>query len=332
MKMNVLYTCDNNYVWLMGISVISLCENNLSMSEINIYLLGENISDENKKILCSIAEHYNRTIIVIDVPKIDIPKSLVSARWPLSAFTRLYSGQLLTNEIKKVLYLDCDTIISGSIEKLEDFDISDYVVYGVKDCIGSSYKRNIGLKSDAQYVNAGVLLFNLENLRKLDIKQIIDCYMAKYERLINYADQDILNGVFKGKIGTLDPKYNVMTIDAAHTYKEIETLRKPTNFYTEQELRKAVNFPAIIHYTTNMRVVRPWFKNTNHPYAEEFRKYWKMSPWNNREFKVMQFTSKESKIIGMIMKLPNRLAYSTLGLIHSEIKPLVIRLKSKKGK
>lgn len=330
--MNVLYTCDNNYVWLMGISVISLFENNPSMNEISVYLLGENISDENKKILCNIAENYNRTIVVIDVPKIDIPKSLVSARWPLSAFTRLYSGQLLPNEMKKVLYLDCDTIVSGSIEKLEDFDVSDYVVYGVKDCIGSSYKKNIGLKSDEQYVNAGVLLFNLEKLRKVNIKYTIDRYMSKYERLINYADQDILNGVFKGEIGILNPKYDVMTIDVVYTHKEITTLRKPTNFYTEQELKKAVNSPAIIHYTTNMRIVRPWFKNTNHPYAKEFRKYLEMSPWKSIELKEMQFTSKESKIIGIIMKLPNTLAYSILGLIHSEIKPFAIRLKSKKGK
>lgn len=330
--MNVLYTCDNNYVWLMGISAISLFNNNVSMNEINVYLLGEKISDDNKKILSGIAETYNRKIIVIDVPKIDIPKSLVSARWPLSAFTRLYSGQLLPSDIKKVLYLDCDTIIAGSIAELEDFDVSDYVVYGVKDCIGSSYKKNIGLKPDAQYVNAGVLLFNLEKLRKVDIKTIIDRYMEKYERLINYADQDILNGVFNGKIGTIDPKYDVMTIDVVHTHKEITTLRKPTNFYSEQELRKAVESPAIIHYTTNMRVVRPWFNNTNHPFANEFKKYFEMSPWRSMELKNMQFTSKESKIIGIIMKLPNKLAYSTLGLIHSEIKPLVIRLRSKKGK
>ena len=327
--MNVLYTCDNNYVWLMGVSVVSLFENNCLMDEINVYILGENISDENKKILCDIAENYNRKIVVIDVPEIDIPKSLVSARWPLSAFTRLYSGQLLPNEMKKVLYLDCDTIISGSIEELEGLDVLNYIVYGIIDCIGSSYKKNIGLDPDEQYVNAGVLLFNLEKLRRIDIKDTIDRYMIKYENLINYADQDILNGIFNGKIGTIAPQYNVMTIDVVHTYKEITILRRPTNFYTEEELIKAVNNPVIIHYTTNMRVVRPWFQDTNHPFMDEFRKYLKMSPWKNIKLKEMKFMSKEAAIIGLIMKLPKTLAYSILGLLHSEIKPFVIRLKSK---
>ena len=46
--MNVLYTCDDNYVWLMGISTISLFENNKTIEDLQVYLLGDNISQENK--------------------------------------------------------------------------------------------------------------------------------------------------------------------------------------------------------------------------------------------------------------------------------------------
>lgn len=330
--MNILYTCDDNYVWLMGISVISLFENNQNINEITVYLLGEKVKDKNKQILYSIAKKYDRKIVIIDVPKIDIPQSLVSTRWPLSAFTRLYSGQLLPHDIKKILYLDCDTIINGSIMELENVDVSENVVWGVKDCIGDLYRENIGLESNSLYINAGVLLFNLDKLRKIDIKRSIDQYMTKYERLINYADQDILNGIFKRQIGIVDPKYNVMTIDIVHTYEEIDILRKPTNFYMKCELENAINNPKIIHYTTNMRIVRPWFKNTNHPFAENFRKYMQISPWKNMELTEMYFTSKEAKIIGIIMKLPNRLAYAILGLMHSKIKPLAIRIRAQRSK
>ena len=330
--MNILYTCDDNYVWLMGISVISLFENNRNIDELNIYLLGDKISDKNKHILWTIAECYKRKVTIIDVPKIKIPKSVVSSRWPMSAFTRLYSGQLLPGEIKKILYLDCDTIVTGSILELEELDVSDYVVYGVKDCISGLYKQNIGLQPKAQYINAGVLLFNLEKLRKVDIKETIDQYMLKYEHLINYADQDILNGIFRDKIGIIDLKYNVMTIDIAHTYKEIKVLRRPTNYYTEKEFENAVNNPIIIHYTTNMLIVRPWFENANHPFTDEFRKYMKLSPWKKVILKEMKFSSREARVIGIIMRLPNMLAYSILGLIHSHITPLVNRLSSMRKK
>ena len=59
------------------------------------------------------------------------------------------------------------------------------------------YKKNIGLKPDGLYINAGVLLINLEKLRKVDISKRLGSYMTKYEKLINYADQDVLNGTFE---------------------------------------------------------------------------------------------------------------------------------------
>lgn len=325
--MNVLYTCDNNYIWIMGISVISLFENNKEIEDLVVYLLGEHITDENKQMLAEIGKHYKRSIKVIDVPNFDIPKVLLSARWPLSAYTRLFSGKLLPNNIDRILYLDCDTIILGSIGSLDNISFSGKIVFGVRDCIGGLYKENIGLNKNEIYINAGVLLMNLDELRKIDIRSAIASYTEKYVQLINYADQDILNGIFKGRIGILEPKYDVMTIDMVYSYKEIKLLRKPTNFYTAVELEEAVNNPVIIHYTTNMRVVRPWFSNTDHPMADKFEKYRKISPWADRILEKMVFNSRQEKIIEIIDKLPKKISYRILGVLHSNLKPIYIRFK-----
>lgn len=329
--MDVLYTCDNNYVWLMGISTISMLENNKEMKELNVYLLGENISEENRKILSELLDKYNRKIIVIDVPKLDIPDALVSARWPISAFTRLYAAELLPKNINKVLYLDCDTIIESDLSELEAWDVSDKVFWGIKDCIGKEYKKNIGIGAEGLYVNAGVLLMNLSKLRKISVKDRLSKYMAKYQKFINYADQDVLNGAFRGAIGVLPPQYDLMTIAATYSYEEIQKLRKPTNYYSKEEIEDAKKHPAIIHYTTNMRMVRPWFSNTRHPRAYEFQKYMKMSPWKDRELTEMHFTSKEAKIIDTVEKLPRRISINVLGYLHSTLKPKVIRRKAMKG-
>ena len=319
--MNVLYTCDNNYIWIMGISVVSLFENNKHIGKLTVYLLGENISHSNKSMLKEIGDRYKRNIIVIDVPELDIPDIMVSSRWPLSAFTRLFSGYLLPESMERILYLDCDTVIRGNIEPLASVNVDNKIFLGVKDCIGSTYKKNIGLKPDSVYINAGVLLINLNELRKFNMKSIIDRYMKKYVKLINYADQDILNGIFYDRVGELNPKYNVMTIDVVCTYKEIQILRNPTNFYTESELKSAVSNPTIIHYTTNMRVIRPWFTNADHPLKKEFLKYMAVSPWKSKDLSEMKFDSKEAKSIA------NRM----LGIIHSKLKPLYIRFKALKS-
>lgn len=328
MRMNVLYTCDNNYVWIMGISLISLYENNRHVTDIRVYLLGEDISDENKVILANIAEKYERKIEVIDVPQLDIPHSLVSSRWPLSAYTRLFSGQLLPEDVDKVLYLDCDTIIVKPIDDIWDIPFGEKLILGVKDCIGGLYKKNIGIAPDDIYINAGVLLLNLNGLRKINIYDSIDSFMKKYIKTINYADQDVLNGMFSTKIGAINPKFDVMTIDVVHTYDEIIRLRKPTCFYTEEELKKATDNPSIIHYTTNMLVVRPWFSNSNHPNAEQFLTYFNISPWRSMKLEEMVFHSSESKTIKVLSILPGTITISLLGCIHSFLRPLAIRIRA----
>lgn len=326
--MKVMYTCDNNYVWLMGISTISLFENNKNLEELIVYLLGENISEQNIIELEKIGHKYGRKVIIIDVPQLNIPSSLVSVRWPLSAFTRLISGKILPSDVEKILYLDCDTVVLGDISELEDVDFNGNIVMGVKDCISGTYKKNIGLNKNSPYVNAGVILFDMTALRRIDIALEIEKYMSKYMKLINYADQDILNGIFLDRIGEINPKFDVMTIDVVHTHEEIRQLRRPTNFYTKNEIDEAKINPTIIHYTTNMKVVRPWFSNTNHPFSNEFKRYMDMSVWKNKKLHKMVFDSKEAKVIGLISKFPKCIAYNVLGLIHADLRPRYIRIKA----
>lgn len=327
LEMKVLYTCDNNYIWIMGISAISLFENNKNLAGLEVYLLGENISDENKLLLRTISKKYNRKINIIDVPRFKIPKSIVSARWPLSAFTRLFSAQLLPDGIEKILYLDCDTIICGNISPLENWNMEGKIFCGVKDCVGKTYKRNIGLDGNDAYINAGVLLIDLKKLKNVEMDKSIDKYMAKYEKFISYADQDILNGIFNKETGYLPPKYDVMTIDVAHTYDEIKLLRKPVNFYNRDEIADAVKNPKIIHYTTNMLVVRPWFKNSDHPLKKEFEKYMKISPWKDHFMGNAEF-GKTGRVIKAVNILPEGIAYRVLGLVHAELKPRYTRIKT----
>ncbi|MBP1863028.1 glycosyltransferase family 8 protein [Clostridium tetanomorphum] len=332
MIMNVLYTCDNNYIWIMGISMISLFENNKAQKRLNVYLLGDCISEDNKKILQMIATKYERKCFIIDVPKLDIPEVLISQRWPISAFTRLFSGQLLPIELDRILYLDCDTIIEGDISPLDNFDMQGKVLCGIKDCIGKTYKQNIGLPGDGLYVNAGVLLLDLNKLREIDILKEIKKYLNKYTSIINYADQDILNGVFSSVAGVLSPEYNVMTLLAVYSYEDVKKLRFPTNFYTKKEVENAVKHSKIIHYTTCMLNVRPWFSNSRHPYVNEFAKYKAISPWADVELTEFKFKSKVSKVVAIVQKLPYCLAIRILGLIHAELKPLYIRVKANLNK
>lgn len=326
--MNIVYTCDNNYVWLMGISMISLFENNFECSEIIIFLLGDEISSENKINLKQICKKYNRIINITDIPDLDIPKNLCNQRWPKSAYTRLFAGELLPNDIEKVLYLDCDTIINGSLSELWDINISNYIVYGVKDCISKMYKKNIGLGKFDPYINAGVLLINIEKLRKINISDRINEFLQKYSKIMNYSDQDVLNGVLYSSVSTLAAKYNVMTITLMYEYKEVLAMRHPTNYYSRNEIEKAKNDPIIIHFTTCMTITRPWFQNSKNPYTQQFEIYKELSHWKNKQLYQEENGSLQNKILTIICKLPKKINIHIIGFIHSILKPFCLRIKN----
>lgn len=328
--MNVVYTCDNNFVWIMGISMISLFENNRDTDNLTVYLLGDHVSDEGKHTLSKIAEKYRREFKVIDVPDLNIPKILTSKRWPKSAFTRMFSGELMPRNVHRMLYLDCDIIVRGSLAPLDKWDTNGYAISAVKDCVSRHYKKKVGIDKEDSYVNAGVLLMDLDKMRELDIRSMMSEFMKMYMDMISYADQDVLNGIFKGRFDVLPPEYDMMTQVCCYTYKQILQYRKPSNYYTKNEIETAQKNPVMIHYTTCMLNIRPWFVGSKHPWAEEFDKYQKMSPWVNREKSIMKFDKAEQKIIKAILVLPDCLSYRLIGLLHATIRPLMIMTKGKK--
>lgn len=327
--MNVVYTCDNNFIWIMGVSMISLFENNKDIETLKVFLLGDNISDESKKQLKDIAREYQRECVVIDVPDLKIPLEYTSSRWPKSAFTRMFCGELMPKEEKQMLYLDCDTIIRNSIRELEKYDMDGHCICGVKDCVSKGYKKKIGIAPKDSYINAGVLLMDLDKMRQLNIRQMMADFIAEHSSDISYADQDILNGMFKGKFGVLDPKYDAMTLTCVYTYKQVRQIRHPSYYYDEKEFTKAQQDPAIVHYTTCMTNIRPWYEGSKHPFASDFDTYLQMSPWKNRPKNIASFDKVEQKIIRAILALPDFLSYRLIGFIHGFLRPLILRSRKR---
>lgn len=309
--------------------MLSLFENNRNLKDITVYLLGTDISEHNKDTLYSIAHGYNRDCQIIEMPNIDIPKSLITARWPQSAFNRLYAANILPDTIDKVLYLDCDTLILGQLSELSEMDLEEYFIYGVKDCIGASYKKNVGLSREKPYINAGVLYLNLHKLRKVDISHKIKKFLERFGKRIHYADQDLLNGMFNGEFGVLPAEYDVMTLEYMYCYHDILKLRHPVNYYSKKEIEYAVSNPKIVHFTTCMLNIRPWYESSNHPLTAEFLKYKNMSPWKENAL-LVETKKKSSKVntLKMLQNLPHGIETTLLGLIHSIFYPKAIWIKA----
>ena len=328
--MDVLYTCDNNYVWQMGISMVSLFENNTNEKEITIYHIGSNISDENKDKLNEIIKKYNRKIVFCDISDLDLPSSLqANGRWPLICYARLYAYRIILN-VDRLLYLDCDTIILSDLHELFTDTYSDKIIYGAKDFIGSNYKKLIGMPVKAPNINGGVLLFNLKKYGKIHPAERIDRFVKKFGKRISYADQDVVNGTFWRKFGYLDASYDIMSIMRCFEYKEIVLLKHPKACYTESEVKDALNNPRIIHFTGNYRFTRPWIEASNHPYKIYFDKYKKNSPWKDMKEIDQNSEKGEIALARRIRTLPSWVSCNILGLLYCYVRPLSIWIRSKR--
>lgn len=117
--MNVVYATDENYSYLTGISIVSLFENNRDET-IEVYVIGDGISEENQGHLQAIAQKYKQKVSIIQQPDLEqmAGVNIQTANWSLSAFARLFLPELLPQDVDRVIWLDCDTIVVDSLGDL----------------------------------------------------------------------------------------------------------------------------------------------------------------------------------------------------------------------
>lgn len=291
MNLVVVYSSDDNYAQHTGVSIISLFENNKHFNEIDIYIIENNISEKNKSKLKGIAKKYNRKINYIDFTKYKEILNL-DMQWEISisAYARLFISSMLPNNVDKVLYFDCDTVIVDKVDELWNTDINNYYVAGVGDTVSSSTKEAVGINKKDNYINSGMLLINLKRWREDNIQERFIEFIDSYKGRVTHHDQGVINGVLINKSKILSPKFNLMTV--YYTMKREEAIKYygiDGQFYSEEEIEEAVKNPVYIHYTPGF-TTRPWIKGCKHPKKEFYFKYLNKSPWN--EYKCIKDNSK----------------------------------------
>ena len=333
--MNIVYSSSDSYSQIAGISILSLLDNNKDAEEINIYLIDNKISDENRQRLEDIVAQYNRKIVFIPQPDLNKQAGIEIevGRWNISTFFRLFLCTILPKEIDRCIYLDCDTIVRHSLKELWEDDLGDKVVAAVDDCRSDRYKTELGLSPDGTYTNNGVLLIDLKSWREMNVEKDFLEFIIAHNGNITYVDQGVLNGVLakKNLVKVMHTKYNAMTIFFDFNFKETMKIRKPEHHLSEQEYNEAVSDPYIIHFTSCfLSGTRPWNEKNNHPFVEDYRKYKAMSPW--KDFPPYEDDRKATKkaMTTICNIMPKGLMMAVISVVHSKLYPMVRSLKGKK--
>lgn len=330
--MDIVYSSSDSYCEIAGISMLSLLEHNRNVENLNLYLIDNNISEENKRRLEQMIAGFGRSLTYLSHP--DIEKRSATeinvGRWNISTFYRLFLPSMLPKSVKKVLFIDCDTLVLQDLSPLWDMAMGDKWVCGVDDCRGVAYRTNLGLRPEDNYINNGVLLVNLEAWRQNNVEEMFLQYIRDNQGDITFVDQGVQNGVLSklGRSGLLHPKYNCMTVFFAFDYRNLIKLRKPPIPGDPVQYQEAVSNPAIVHFQSCFRMsIRPWVEGCKHPYARTYLAYKAKSPWKDTPMRPDDRTIPQKILSFVTSIMPESLMVGCISVVHAQIYPLIRNLK-----
>ena len=162
--------------------------------------------------------------------------------------SRLFLDVLLNEDIHHVLYLDCDTIVDGSLAFQEKKNLGeDYVAMVPELYMPAANKKLIGLTESEPYYTARVILFNLDMIRKERMSERFLQYYQERNGELLYNAQDIINYCCKGRICRLGQEYNLFSNLVYFSRYFIKKLQ-PTYYEASAEEYKSVKKTIIIHF------------------------------------------------------------------------------------
>ena len=213
--MNICISANDRYIYPAKVMLTSFLVNNRQASH-NIYFLYKEVQAQNLRELETLVRQYDSQFIPTKICAEDFAGMVVTDRFPVEIYFRLLIPQLMPETETRALWMDVDLIVNGAIDDFYYQDFEDKVFVAYQDASASraveqhaARMRVMGFPPYGPYINSGVVLFNLEQMRRYSIEDYMAYYNAHKEG-IGYPDQDILNGVFVGKIKLGDdPRYNV---------------------------------------------------------------------------------------------------------------------------
>lgn len=210
----VVFAVDENYVPYCAIAILSLIDHASTEKQYSIYILHTGLKKKD------IGRLEQLSVSHIEIKCVNIEKWLPKykiylGQFPISAVYRLVIPQVFS-QFDKVLYLDSDIAINKDIADLYDIDIGTMAIGGVVDMnlqknavAMERYIRDMLNLSIEDYINSGVLLFNIRKFR--DDMLAEKCFELLSKRpYIRMPDQDALNILCRDSIYYLPSKWNFM--------------------------------------------------------------------------------------------------------------------------
>jgi lipopolysaccharide biosynthesis glycosyltransferase len=260
MKKNIAFCLNDKYVNFCYVTIVSILKNKNPTDKIVFHLLTDYFSfKEQEKFKNLIAKSNDVVKIhIIDKNKFDG----LNMNWSVYGWFRIVIPEVVGQEVSRVLYLDCDTIVNTNLDYLFNLDLSDKSIAAVID--RESFNKNtferLNYPQKKQYICSGVLLINVDYWRAHNIAEKIYDFGIKYPEKTIFPDQCAINYVCQDSKIMLPLKFGI-----------INNFFSASHRYNKNEILEAIESPEIIHYA----VYAPWKYSSNHHFYKKIWWYYK---------------------------------------------------------
>lgn len=269
--MNILVALNTNYVPALRVMLKSLFVSNPG-EQFTVYMMYSEIPPAEVARLERFIDAEGHRLVPVKVENgLFAEDAVVFRRYSKEMYYRLVAHRYLPDTVDRVLYLDPDIVAINPAGEFYRMEMGRYYFCAaehIKPFARFTVKFNqirLGTPRAKSYFNSGVLLMNLDRMRKeLDPSDIFHFLKENRYRLI-LPDQDVLNGLFWDKIKPVDElRYN---FDARY-YELIKYF--PNHPVTLKWIEENTVF---IHYCGKRK---PWHKTYRDELGRYYRRYERM--------------------------------------------------------
>lgn len=251
---------DHRYAPGLVVATASALANLAHARGVTVLVFDEGLTRSDRIILSHVVRHApcDATLIVrsgfselgVDVPT----RGHITA----ASYARLLVPAALPN-VPRAVYLDADVMVTTDMTRLHEMALGDATIAGALDATvptaatGLFYSyQSLGLPPRTPYVNAGVLVLNLESWRNDDITLHILAFLDSWREQVVFHDQDAINAVCGSTAVVLKPHWNYQ--------QRIEAIRAGAGrswwrrLRPSRDARAALANARIIHFSDT----KPW--------------------------------------------------------------------------
>ncbi len=271
--MNILISVCEDFLFPVKVMLLSLTQHN---SGLEIYLLRGSLTDEQVSGLNDfVREKCGAVMTAISAKGYfkDVPLSEMYSKPEL--YYRLLAPYILPPELDRILYMDADIIVNGSLSEFygQDFDgayaavVSDRFYFCDEV---QAQKKKLGMSDGDIYFNSGVILFNLKEFRNNISFEDITEFIAENREKLFYFDQDILNCLLKNHKKLCDSKNNfqMYPFEENLTLSHEDIINASVLHYTDRPKPWEVNYPGKLLYPYWSNAIKAGF-------IDEYLDFWK---------------------------------------------------------